>query len=172
MGRQRWASKAMELAKRGFVEGRGHARVLSGEILWCRLCGAYANDSAKGLAQPCPGPFRGSWQRGPGPFSRGRRQQLSRLRDGKHPMSCAPLPAAIAEHLLCDGSASGQTGPDRASMLRRRQADLSAPSRFEALRQRILAKERASSEAGKASAKVKKRLRVKTFDPSWHSRGQ
>ena len=51
----RWAMKAEALAEHGNIDGGGHRRMLSGDIVWCARCGAYASERARGLAAPCPG---------------------------------------------------------------------------------------------------------------------
>lgn len=33
----------------------GHRRMISGELLWCRTCGCYADARANGLAAACKG---------------------------------------------------------------------------------------------------------------------
>ena len=33
----------------------GHDRVYAGEVVWCSICGAYADSKAKGMARPCEG---------------------------------------------------------------------------------------------------------------------
>ena len=157
---QKWAAKALQLAEKGQAEGKGHARMLSGDILWCRNCGAYACGSAKGLAKPCPGKDLGSWAEGGG-----RKQQLHRLLAGKHPKHCHQLPYAIAEYRSCDAR-------DHVSC----QATKSTPAtpmpktpaqvKFEAMLARVRAKEASSGK----SAAVKRRLSLKTRDPSWQGR--
>ena len=58
---KRWARKAELLADTGRPDGGGHTRVLSGEVLWCRTCGAYASTRAVGLATPCVHVSRDAW---------------------------------------------------------------------------------------------------------------
>jgi hypothetical protein len=55
--------------------GLGHSLYQSGRMLWCRICGAYAEVRLKALKDPCAGPA------GTGPRS----GQLSRLLKGVHP---------------------------------------------------------------------------------------
>ncbi len=86
----RWATKSQELAAAGVADGGGHCRQLSGDIVWCSLCGAYAAGVARGMAQPCPG-RRQAWRGG------GRHGQLLSLRAGKHPRTGAWLGMPIPE---------------------------------------------------------------------------
>ena len=39
----RWAARATLDAKHGSADGGGHQRFLSGDVLWCRRCGCYAD---------------------------------------------------------------------------------------------------------------------------------
>ena len=81
----RWAQAAEALSCTGTVGG-GHVRMLTGDIVWCFRCGAYADRHARRLAFTCRGVLAGSmkicWQRllinthpltrvaiGPGPFA-------------------------------------------------------------------------------------------------------
>ncbi len=82
----RWAAKAVQLAQHGAEDGGGHSRWMSGDVIWCNRCGAYAVDLARGLAKPCPGPPP------PQGNSGGRAHQLRRLRAGRHLVTGACLP--------------------------------------------------------------------------------
>eukprot|EP00929_Paragymnodinium_shiwhaense_P102607 TRINITY_DN65803_c0_g1_i3.p1 TRINITY_DN65803_c0_g1~~TRINITY_DN65803_c0_g1_i3.p1 ORF type:complete len:967 (+),score=210.69 TRINITY_DN65803_c0_g1_i3:52-2952(+) len=86
----RWAEKAQELAGLGMPSAGGHTRVLSGELLWCTKCGAYASSVARGLAKPCPGKVQSS-SRG------GMAGQLRTLLAGKHPVTRKRLPEPLPE---------------------------------------------------------------------------
>jgi hypothetical protein len=50
---QAWAERASADAERDVVDGGGHARRLTGPVLWCERCGAYADRCARGLTRPC-----------------------------------------------------------------------------------------------------------------------
>ena len=50
---QAWAERACRDAETGCEDGGGHARRLTDGVLWCDLCGAYAERRAMGLAEPC-----------------------------------------------------------------------------------------------------------------------
>ncbi len=83
---QKWAD--MEEASRlgggvAVANGRRHHRWMSGDLIWCSLCGAYGELKAVGLAAACPGP--------PPNTGSGRTTSLSRLRAGRHPKSNLPL---------------------------------------------------------------------------------
>ena len=53
-GRKEWEQRKPKSATTPLIHD-GHARVYSGEVLWCSICGAYADSKAKGMAQPCDG---------------------------------------------------------------------------------------------------------------------
>ncbi len=90
-----WAERAAALATAAGHEGRGHRRYAYGSLVWCDLCGAYADRFAVGLARPCPGR----------PLYASRAAQLRRLQRGRHPLTGHPFrDAAIAEHYCGDGS--------------------------------------------------------------------
>ena len=65
--------------------GSGHVIVRSGTLLWCRRCGAYAEERLKSLKVACGGPP------GKGP----RAGQLSRLLRGLHPLKKEQLPRPV-----------------------------------------------------------------------------
>ncbi len=52
--------------------------MMSGDVVWCNICGAYGTHRGRGMAKPCAGSVR----MGTGG---GRWQQLQLLRAGKHP---------------------------------------------------------------------------------------
>lgn len=89
---RRWADSATRMAEAGATNGRGHRRVLSGEVVWCQICGSYADARAKGLADVCKGPPKAS-SNGNG----GMRGQLKALQKGRHPRTRAILPAPVDE---------------------------------------------------------------------------
>ena len=88
----RWACMADAHAKQGCLTAHGNLRALSGDVLWCIKCGAYATTVARGLTRMCPG----RWQ---GDRENPRRQQLASLRRNVHPYEKRPLPSPILE---CD----------------------------------------------------------------------
>ena len=74
-----------QLANAGSHIGYGHKLFLSGEVIWCGVCGAYAEKHAIALQKPCAGP----------PIRRrggGHRAQLAMLRAGRHPGTRLALP--------------------------------------------------------------------------------
>jgi hypothetical protein len=86
----RWALKAQLLADRGVSVGGGHSRMLSGDVMWCGICGCYADGKAVGLAAPCSGPpakngHGGMWG------------QLRKLRNCRHPRTGASIPSPEIE---------------------------------------------------------------------------
>ena len=68
-----------------------HVRMVSGDVIWCTICGAYGQHQARGLAQFCQGKFDGKWKGG------GRVAQLKALKSNRHPKTGEPLPPAIPE---------------------------------------------------------------------------
>ena len=162
--------------------------MLSGDLLWCSRCGAYATVRGRGLAEPCKGRHTGHWVGG------GKRQHLNSLLRNTHPVTLAPLPPPIAEG---DGGIGPQGSLGRQARLPAalgcaRAPDVgfgaiwptgstsssstagaaaAAPSaasiRMQALRERICAKEAAAAAATAAahigaSSKAKRRFWSKT----------
>ncbi len=62
---------------------RQHDKWLTGDVVWCATCGAYASQKAVLLATRCLGP--------PPKSGSGRTTSLLRLRRGVHPKTCKPL---------------------------------------------------------------------------------
>jgi hypothetical protein len=90
-----WAERAAAISLAIGHEGRGHRRLAYGTLVWCDICGAYAERFAVGLARPCPGR----------PLYASRAAQLRRLQRGRHPLTGIPFrDDAIAEHHCSDGS--------------------------------------------------------------------
>ena len=56
----RWADKAVIAAENAQTTGAGHQRMISGDVVWCRTCGCYADAMARGLATACRGKPDGS----------------------------------------------------------------------------------------------------------------
>ena len=88
----RWARAAEAHARRGQELAQGHLRALSGDVLWCVRCGAYATSKARGLTMACPGNLQGAEQHP-------RRRQLAALRSNVHPTLGAAFPGPVLE---CD----------------------------------------------------------------------
>ena len=65
----------------------------SGNVVWCRVCGAYAETHGVGMARHCPGPIAGDG------WSGGRAQQLRALLRGRHPKHGQQLPQPVPEEL-------------------------------------------------------------------------
>jgi len=57
----RWAKRATTAAAEAVegAVGRGHTLLLTGDIMWCFLCGASGNVMARHLARPCCGQAKG-----------------------------------------------------------------------------------------------------------------
>ena len=64
----------------GLSDGGGHVRFISGDVIWCDRCGAYAISQAIGLAKPCVAKPSG-----------GTATRLGLLRRGLHPITRLPL---------------------------------------------------------------------------------
>ena len=173
---QRWARAAALAAASAEPAGGEHYLLLSGSVVWCWKCGAYACARARLLAQPCPGQARGF-----------RKQAWQRLLLGLHPSSRVPLGAdAVPEpgRPMPAGFASAVRGAEASGtraasccQYHHRQAqdaglgtrrDLVVTPRLAALRSRIAAKEAAASRSALASGRPskKRRLRGKQPDPT------
>ena len=68
--------------------------MISGDVVWCRVCGCYADALARGLATACRGKPDGN-------NTGGRVAQLKLLRAGRHPLTRELLPQAIDEEGGC-----------------------------------------------------------------------
>ena len=156
---ERWTTLAVSQASSENAGEGGHRQMLSGSILWCSICGTYAKNSYKGLARACPGPFHSSWAAGGG-----RRQQLQRLLANRHPRSNAPLQAPSEV-----GWGSLTTHPNACCTTSSSSSPSTASSSAQAKRDQMLMRIRAKV---KASTPAKKRIWVKTKDPSWQPSGQ
>ena len=73
----RWAKRAAEDAAAGRIDGGGHRRYLSDDVVWCGRCGAYASTHAIGLAKACPGR----------PTDAAASSRLRMLNNGQHPVT-------------------------------------------------------------------------------------
>ena len=88
---------AVKAAEREQIVGAGHRRALSGEVVWCRVCGCYSDSRVRGLTDYCKG--KPSDKSGGG-----RAGQLLYLRNNIHPRTRKALPAPVDEHgLKLDG---------------------------------------------------------------------
>ena len=161
---QRWARAAALAAASGETAGSGHYLLMTGPVVWCWKCGAYACARAHLLSQPCPGIARGF-----------RRQAWQRLLLGLHPSSRVPLGAdAVPEpgRSMPTGFASAVRGAEasgaRAAECSRQRGtdsetrrDLVVTPRLLALRSRIAAKEAAARRSSLASVQPQKRRRLR-----------
>jgi hypothetical protein len=139
---KRWEIKAQTFAGNGQVRASGHARVMSGEVIWCIRCGSYAESAAKGLAKRCRGKFQGNGVNG------GVVGQLKALIAGRRPVTGAQMPPPIPEARWC-GNASSSCADLRVSctpgpLVSVGGGAVQGNSRFTALRERIRAKEGAA----------------------------
>ena len=80
-----WTSKIADAVSGD--DGRRHKPLRSGTVVWCQVCGAFAESRAQRLAGHCLGPP-------PVRLGGGRRAQLLDLRAGLHPVSSTKLPQA------------------------------------------------------------------------------
>ena len=90
----KWAEVAKRMADNRVVDGGGHTRMISGDVIWRSTCGAYADLSVSGLQHVCTSRHTGPWEDG------GNRQQLSNLKKNRHPKTGNPLPMPIAESFM------------------------------------------------------------------------
>ena len=146
----RWARLAATAAASGDRVGTGHHLLLTGTLVWCWRCGAYACARARNLAKPCPGR--------PSAFSAQARQ---RLLLGLHPATRAPLcdatvpepgrpmpsgfDAAVRQAMAsATAAAAARRAPAAVSALTR--PALADTPRLAQLRARVRAREAASAE--------------------------
>ena len=78
-----------------------HQRMRSGKVVWCNLCGAYAESKAVKLAMVCPGQDFGRQAADKGG---GATQVLRALRKGRHPKTGAFIGYPVPEHLWHDAT--------------------------------------------------------------------
>jgi hypothetical protein len=125
-----WAARAVVDAARGCADGGGHLRMLTGDLLWCRSCGAFSTTKAVGLAKACTGK----------PGNSGR---LARLLRGVHPVTGADIGVPLAE----DGDVSGfaRAAVRISPPLRSVQQAAGTSARLAAVRDRVRAREAAAS---------------------------
>ena len=98
-----WAVAARTIAKNGGVDGGGHDRMLSGQVIWCSTCGSYADLRVGGLTEACTGKDTSPWKGG------GKRGQLALLRKNIHPRNGKLLPPPIPETMLAIDAAATAT---------------------------------------------------------------
>ena len=60
----RWAKVAKMMADNGVTDGGGHSRMLSGDVIWCGVCGSYADLKVGGLTEACTGKDTTVWKGG------------------------------------------------------------------------------------------------------------
>jgi hypothetical protein len=127
-----WAARAEADASRGRADGGGHRRMLSGDVLWCRVCGAFSTARAVGLAKACTGR--------PGVSGR-----LARLMRGVHPTTGVEIGDPLAE----DGDLAGfARAAVRVNRPLRSVAEAAAASvRLTAVRDRVREREAAARSA-------------------------
>ena len=94
---RRLATRVKAITDSGGGLGTGHCFWLSGEVLWCSTCGAFAEGcGTMALARPCQGKRKvGSRQSANQGGRNGLRQQLRNLVKGLHPRTRALLPPPI-----------------------------------------------------------------------------
>ena len=147
----KWSQRARKLAgvgAGGGTDGAGHVRFLSDDMVWCDRCGATATHHAISLAQPCKGKPR------PG----GAEHNLRLLRRGINPITRLafregpfPEPGSNAKpQVAAESERWGGRGtvPEVSAQARGqggRSASVKLPTakqRLEALRKRVIEKER------------------------------
>ena len=76
--RERWRAEALRHAPAAErTQQRAHKVTTTGDVDWCKSCGAYAELRGKGLARACPGRPRNKWAA----------ERLRDLQSGIHPVS-------------------------------------------------------------------------------------
>jgi len=97
----RWAEALKQMADNSVQDGGGHTRFISGDVIWCGVCGAYADLKVSGLVEKCTLRHTGPWNGG------GKRGQLNSLRKNRHPRTRILLPLPIAESTMTLDEAAG-----------------------------------------------------------------
>ena len=94
---KRLAIRVKTITDSGGGLGTGHSFWLSGEVLWCSVCGAFAEGcGTMALARPCGGRRKvGSRQSANQGGRNGLLQQLRNLEKGLHPRTRALLPPPL-----------------------------------------------------------------------------
>ena len=99
------ASSILEHVDPGAEYSRQHRRMHSGEIIWCCLCGCYAEHKEQGLTAVCEGKLQGTWKVG------GREASRRALLANLHPEACSPIPPAVTERQWLDGVRTAVVAP-------------------------------------------------------------
>ena len=149
-----WAKHAALVAEANQGDSGCHVRVANGTLIWCRICGHYAQHRAIGLSKGCLGP--------PDKWS-SRAAQLRRLLSGHHPKSNELLrdppvlehwdaDAARGLHVRWRGRKSSLWGPSVVGI---------EPVVAKAMRERFLAEPKGISAAAKRLEALRVRVRLK-----------
>ena len=93
--------QAVAMTGGGSSSSGGHTLVISGDVVWCKVCASYADSRAhvRGIGGECRGP---PTRKGPHDYG-GMWGQMQKLKAGKHPKTGEALPPPI------DCGASEQT---------------------------------------------------------------
>ena len=110
----RWAEATKQMADNGVQDGGGHARLISGDIIWCGICGAYADLKVSGLTEKCTKKHIGPWNGG------GKRGQLNSLRRNRHPRTKIQLPPPVPESTMALDAVAGASQDQLADATTRR----------------------------------------------------
>jgi len=104
---QRWARQAAEDAQLSGITRGSHRHRLTGDVVWCDRCGAYASVRAQGLAKACPGR----------PHDAAAMSRRDALRRGLHPVTRQVLDggAVHASRSRVDRAALGVGAPVQAA---------------------------------------------------------
>ena len=87
--------------------------MISGDVIWCCVCGAYADLKVSGLTTECTDKHTGTWKGG------GKRGQLNDLRKNRHPRNKSQLPAPIPESTMTLDTAASASHPEIAEAANR-----------------------------------------------------
>ena len=95
---KRLAARVKTIVDAGGSLGTGHSFWLSGTVLWCSTCGAFAEGcGTMALARPCTGKrVKGNRQSANQGGRNGLLQQLRNLRSGRHPKTRQLLPPPVS----------------------------------------------------------------------------
>ena len=86
---------------------KAHSIVVSGDLFWCIVCGAFAESAPKLLGKGCRARHQGKWKAG------GMPGQLKVLLSGRHPKTLKPIPKPVAIRRW-QATAKGQLGQSEA----------------------------------------------------------
>jgi hypothetical protein len=89
--KRREVNAILKSVEPGTEGSRVHRRMISGDVIWCSVCGSYGEHRARGLEGVCDGKDEGVWKGG------GRVAQLKALLANTHPKDRTPLPPAVTE---------------------------------------------------------------------------